>query len=75
VKRNEKLICRCLMICILVVDDLRYIFLFVVVYNMMVYFYFLNLLMSIRKFGGPQAVPGGAQPDPQGVYPPKGLSL
>jgi hypothetical protein len=29
----------------------------------------------MRKFGGPQALPGGAQPDPHPLYGGKGLSL
>jgi hypothetical protein len=29
--------------------------------------------MGLRKFGGPQALPGGAKPHSKGVYPPEGL--
>jgi hypothetical protein len=36
-------------------------------------FSYIKVLMS--SFGGPQALPGGAQPDPQGVYPPKGFRV
>jgi hypothetical protein len=30
---------------------------------------------SYEKFGGPQALPGGAKPHPMGVYPPEDLRL
>jgi hypothetical protein len=51
-------------------DKVVYIYIFLRVSNL-----FLYIKVLMRKSGGPQALPGGAKPDPQGVYPPKGLSL